>query len=219
MLNPILFLKLFLIITGLYDFILGCTTEIYPSCLIPIFISTSLVLRNSAHIMEKTKDEDELALMHQALSFLPSEQETLEPWLQDSLLLMRKYVGRESQLMKRGKEIKAYQLQLWNQESPARRRVRSRGRGGNGANDSFIMRVGKFIFIRHKWYTIALIVLGTAYLIQAKYGVVNVDTTTVSSIYTKVKSVIQNFFIIPAINWIGNIKKHFEFEGFGQNRT
>jgi hypothetical protein len=204
----------------LYDFILGCTTEIYPSCLIPIFTSTSLVLRNSAHILDKTIEEDELAVMHQALSFLPSDQITLEPWLQDSLTLMRKYVTKESQLLKRAKEIKAYQLELWNQESPARRRMRPNGRHGPGANESFVMKVGRFIFIRHKWYTIALIVLGTAYLIQAKYGVINIDSTTYSDIYSKAKALVHNFFVVPAIKWIGNIKKHFEFEAVGLgNRT
>lgn len=219
---------MFLISLGLYDFILGCTTEIYPACLIPIFISTSLVLRNGEQIFQRTVNENELAIMHHTLSLLPSELSNLEPWLEDSLLLMRKYKGRETQLMKRGKEIRDYQNQLWSEETSNNNRYSRRDRrvnrddDGNG-NRSIIMRIGRFIFVKHRWYTVALIVLGTAYLVQTKYNVIPIENNNnmikLSNIYLNVKSIVQKYFILPAITWIGNLTSQFEFEGLVGSRS
>jgi hypothetical protein len=140
--------------------------EVNPPYLIPIFISAALVLRNSS-VIKSLRDID-IATMHQALSRLPAQQDSLEPWLKDSLKLMKAYKGRESELMRRGVEVKHLQNQLWNEDSNNNTR-RSR-RANRGGNNGVLASVGRFIFVTHRWYTVAIAVLGAAYFIHSKYG-------------------------------------------------
>lgn len=68
-----------------------------------------LLLRNSKSIIEDDSLDD-IASMHHRLAKLPSELESLEPWLVDSLKLMKKYRGQENKLLGRGVEIKGMKL-------------------------------------------------------------------------------------------------------------
>lgn len=147
----------------MYDFVFGCLDQINPSYLVPIFISAALVLRNSVKL--KAIRETDLATMHHALATLPSQLESLEPWLKDSLKLMRKYKGKEMKLIGRAAHIKELQNQLWDADNNANRvSSSSANRGG------VVITIGRFIFVKHRWYTLALALLGTAYLLQSKYG-------------------------------------------------
>ena len=136
-----------------------------PPCLIPVFISAALVLRNSKFLKE-VRDTD-IATMHQALAHLPAHEDSMEDWLKSSLRLMKAYKGREGPLMTRAVEVKNLQNQLWNEDSNNNRR---RSRRQNRENEGVIASVGRFIFVKYRWYTVAVVALGAAFLIQSKYG-------------------------------------------------
>jgi hypothetical protein len=150
----------------LYDYILGIQEKVEPPYLIPMFISASLVLRNSPLIMNDDELTD-IASMHHRLAKLPSELDSQEPWLEESTALIKKYSGKEEKLMRRGIEIKALQDRLWNEDTNNNRR---RSRAPVPRRDSLLSSVKKFLFIRHRWTTVSVVVLGTAFLLQAKYG-------------------------------------------------
>ncbi|CAG7727001.1 unnamed protein product [Allacma fusca] len=153
----------------LSDFILGCGDQLNPSYLIPVFLSAALVLRNSDEIKENVTDTD-IATMHHTLAQLPLHETSLEPWLKDSLKLIKKYAGKEKQLMARAIKIKDYMNELWNEEPVRRRRPVNR-------NGSVIATVGRFVFIRHRWLTLAIVVLGAAFFAQ-RYGGVEFEEST-----------------------------------------
>lgn len=123
-----------------------------------------LVLRSSKSIMEDDSLND-IASMHHRLSKLPSELDSLEPWLIDSVKLMKKYKGQENKLLKRGVEIKAMQNRLWNEDNHNRPKHRP-----HSTNNGVIASVSKFLFVQHRWATLSLVILGTAFLLQNKYG-------------------------------------------------
>lgn len=142
---------------------LGSQEQLSEPFLIPIFVSAMLILRNSKLVKEDDSLND-IASMHHRLTKLSSELETLEPWLEDSVKLMKKYQGQETKLLNRGVEIKALQNRLWNEDNnnrPIRRPVPAPG---------VISSVSKFLFVRHRWATASLVILGVAFLMQSKYG-------------------------------------------------
>ncbi len=135
-----------------------------PPHLIPIFISAALVLRSATKILQDN-DLIDIATMHQALSKLPSELTSLEPWLKESTQLMRKYKGREFALVQRGKKIKEFQNNLWNDDSNNNNRSRVPAR----RRDNLFIYMSRIIFVRHRWTTLSLVVMLTAYFFQSRY--------------------------------------------------
>lgn len=152
------------VILGLYDYILGSQVRVAPPHLIPIFVSAALVLRNSRQIMQDGTLTD-IASMHQALSKLPSELTSLEPWLDESTNLMRKYTGQEDTLVERGMAIKEMQQNLWNDESNnnQRRRVPVR------RDTNLLVYMSRLLFVRHRWTTVSLVMMVAAYVLQGRY--------------------------------------------------
>jgi len=69
--------------------------------------------------------------------------------------------------MRRAVEVKDLQNELWNEDSNNNRR---RSRRPNRENNGILASIGRFIFVKHRWYTVAIVVLGAAYFIQSKYG-------------------------------------------------
>jgi len=169
----------------MYDFVLGCIDQVDPPYLIPIFISASLVLRSAEKI--KAIRETDIATMHHALATLPSQQDSLEPWLQHSLKLMKSYKGREPQLVGRAVHIKELQNKLWDSDNNSNRRSASANSGG------VVASIGRFIFVKKRWYTVALVVLGVAYFLQSRYGS-NVQPVVASAIEKYVPDYVKNFY-------------------------
>lgn len=134
-----------------------------PPHLIPIFVSAALVLRSSKQILQDNTLTD-IASMHQALSKLPSELKSLEPWLDESTELMRRFKGQENFLVQRGRKIKDLQQDLWNDESNNNRRRRPPARP-----DNLLMYASRLLFVRHRWTTLSILVLMTAYFLQSRY--------------------------------------------------
>ncbi|CAL8069265.1 unnamed protein product [Orchesella dallaii] len=147
----------------LYDYMLGSQKSTNPPHLIPIFVSAALVLRNSRQILQD-KSLTDIASMHQALAKLPSELKSLEPWLEESTELMREYRGKETSLMIRGRKIKDLQHNLWNDETNNNQRRRAPVR-----RDNLLIYTSRLLFVRHRWTTISLLVMMTAYFLQSRY--------------------------------------------------
>lgn len=120
------------------------------------------MLRNSRQIMQDTSLTD-IATMHQALAKLPSELDSLEPWLSESSQLMAEFSGKEGHLVARGKKIKQMQEDMWNDDgNNNRRRVPAR-RNGN-----IFIYVSRLIFVDHRWTTLSMVVLLTALYFQSR---------------------------------------------------
>ena len=141
---------------------LGNQKTVDPPYLIPIFVSAALVLRNSKKILQDGTLTD-IASMHQALSKLPSELKSLEPWLEESTELMQRYKGREDSLVHKARKIKEMQQDLWNDESNNNQRRRP-ARTGN-----LFIYTSRLLFVRYRWTTISLLVLLTSYFLHTRY--------------------------------------------------
>lgn len=101
--------------------------------------------------------------MHQALSKLPSELNSMESWLEESTELMLRYRGQEDLLIRTGRKIKEMQQNLWNDESNNndRRRIPRR--------DNLFVYTSRLLFVQYRWTTMSLIVMLAAWFLQTRY--------------------------------------------------
>lgn len=133
-----------------------------PPCLVPVFVSAALILRNSQRIFRETERSCDIASMHHALSTLPHDLESLEILLSESSDLINKYKQEYPKLIKRGVQIMDYQNKLWDTDDDHVRRRRR-------PNPGWLRITSNFVFVRHRWATMSIVIFGAAYLIQSRY--------------------------------------------------